>query len=66
MNKSIEQLKKQKRIFRNYMKHLSVAEKINHLTNLQWQYYELLEIREKNGGRPIPEKWQRWRNAQAI
>jgi hypothetical protein len=64
MNKSIEKLKKQKTTFRNYMKNLSVAEKINHLTNLQWHYYELLEIREKNGGRQIPEKWQKWRNAQ--
>jgi hypothetical protein len=66
MNKSIEQVKNQKKKFRDYMKNLSVAEKINHLTNLQWHYYELLEIRENNGGRPIPENWQKWRNAQIL
>ncbi len=64
MNKSIEQLKKQKQIFREYTRKLSVEEKMRQLTALQWHYYELLEIRENNGGRPMPEKWQKWRKAQ--
>ncbi len=64
MNKSIEKLKKQKKIFREYTQKLSVEEKIRQLTALQWHYYELLEIRESNGGSSMPEKWQKWRRAQ--
>jgi hypothetical protein len=42
------------------MRSLSPLEKIEKLVQLQEQYYQILKIREQNGGRPIPEKWRKW------
>ncbi len=47
-----------------YLRSLSPLEKIEKLVQLQEQYYQMLEIREQNGGRPIPEKWQKWHKAR--
>jgi hypothetical protein len=67
MNKeqeSIEDLKKRKKIFRQHLQNLSPTEKIEQLLMLQEHYYQLLSIREQNGGRPIPEKWRKWHRAR--
>ena len=67
MNKqqqSIEELKRRKRVFREHLRNLSPTEKIERLVELQHHYYELLSIREENGGRPIPEKWRKWHRAR--
>lgn len=63
--KLIEDLKRRKNIFRAHLRNLSPTEKIEKLVELQYHYYELLSIREQNGGRPIPEKWKKWRKARS-
>lgn len=62
--KSIEDLERRKKIFREHLRNLSPTEKIEQLVILQHHYYELLSIREKNGGRPIPERWRKWYKAR--
>ncbi|CAN5681170.1 hypothetical protein BH20ACI4_BH20ACI4_09020 [soil metagenome] len=62
--KIIENLKKRKKTSREYLRSLSPLEKIEKLVNLQEQYYQMLLIREQNGGRPIPEKWRKWHKAR--
>lgn len=62
--KAIEDLKRRKRNFRAFTRNMSPTEKICQLELLQKRYYELLKAREENGGRKIPEKWQKWRDAQ--
>lgn len=57
-------LKRRKKISREHLRSLSPAEKISRLVDLQEQYYQMLVAREKNGGRPIPEKWQKWNKAR--
>ena len=47
-----------------YLRSLLPIEKIAKLAQLQEQYYQILLIREQNGGRPIPEKWQKWHLAR--
>jgi hypothetical protein len=59
-NSQIADLTKRKSISRSYLRSLSPEEKIAHLMVLQEQYYEMLTVREANGGRPIPEKWRKW------
>ena len=60
----IEDLNRRKKVSRNYLRSLSPLEKIEKLVQLQEQYYQMLLIREQNGGRPIPEKWQKWHKAR--
>lgn len=60
----IEDLRRRKAVSREYLRSLPPIEKIAMLFNLQEQYYEMLVAREKNGGRPIPEKWRKWRKAR--
>lgn len=60
----IENLKNRKKTSREYLRSLSPLEKIEKLVNLQEQYYQMLLIREQNGGRPIPEKWRKWYKAR--
>lgn len=43
---------------------LSPTEKIRHLEILQRRYYAILEAREQNNGRPIPERWKKWHKAR--
>ncbi len=60
----VEDLKRRKKVSRSYLRSLSPLEKIEKLVQLQEQYYQILEIREQNGGGPIPEKWQKWNRAR--
>ncbi len=60
----IEDLKRRKKASREFLRNLSPTEKIAKLVDLQDQYYKILEIREQNGGRIIPEKWRKWRTAR--
>ncbi len=57
-------LAEQKKGYRTYARKLSLTERLRHLEELQEQSYEILRIRELNGGKPIPEDWQRWAKAQ--
>lgn len=54
----------QKRRYREYAKGLSLEERLGQLESLQEQSYEILRIREANGGKPIPAAWRRWAEAQ--
>jgi hypothetical protein len=60
----IEDLNRRKKVSREFLRSLSPLEKIEKLVQLQEQYYQMLEIREQNGGRQIPEKWQKWHRAR--
>lgn len=61
---AVEHLRESKRKLRDYTRNLSPTEKIRQLELLQQRYYGLLLARERNGGRPIPENWRRWKEAQ--
>jgi hypothetical protein len=56
----IKDLKRRKKASRDHLRSLSPDEKIARLFELQERYYQMLALRETNGGRPIPEKWQKW------
>jgi len=60
----INDLTERKQTSRKYLSSLSPAEKIARLVNLQEQYYQMLVVRAENGGRPIPERWRKWRKAR--
>lgn len=60
----ISDLRKRKKTSREFLRNLSPEEKISKLVELQERYYEILKIREQNGGRKIPEKWQKWHKAR--
>lgn len=61
---SIQDLKKRKSSLRRYLLNLSPTEKIKELELLQRRNYEILRELEKNGGRKVPDVWQKWREAQ--
>ena len=48
----------------DYIEGFDDTEKVEKLVQLQEQYYQMLIIREQNGGRPIPEKWKKWHKAR--
>lgn len=58
------ELTKRKNISRSYLRSLSPEAKIAQLINLQERYHEMLSVREANGGKPIPVKWQKWYTAR--
>ncbi len=60
----VTDLRRRKKTSREYLRSLSPAEKIARLVDLQERYYQMLVVREKNGGRPIPERWQKWHKAR--
>ena len=60
----VADLKRRKKTSRKHIRSLSPAEKIAKLVDLQEHYYQMLVVREKNGGRSIPEKWQKWHKAR--
>jgi hypothetical protein len=62
--KAVQQLAQRKKVSRDYLRSLTPLEKIAKLVDLQEQYYQMLLVREQNGGRPIPEKWKKWRIAR--
>jgi hypothetical protein len=49
---------------RNYIRSLPPEEKVRLLINLNEQYYSMLELRERSGGKPIPARWRKWREAR--
>jgi hypothetical protein len=57
-------LKQRKVVSRNYLRTLSIEEKIEKLAELQEQYYSMLQSREESGGKPIPAEWQKWFRAR--
>lgn len=61
---SVADLDRRKKNSRQYLRSLTPSEKIAKLVALQEQYYQMLAIRERNDGRPIPEKWRKWYNAR--
>lgn len=61
---SVLNLKRRKKISRDYLRSLSPIEKVEKLVALQNQYYEVLRIREQNGGKPIPANWRKWYKAR--
>lgn len=63
---AVEDLQRRKESFRAFTRNLSPTEKNRQIELLQRRHYELLKAREENGGREIPEKWRRWREAQKI
>ena len=63
---AIEDLNRRKSNFRRFTRNLSPTEKVRQLELLQRRHYELLKAREENGGRKIPEKWRKWRDAQNV
>jgi hypothetical protein len=60
----IEDLKRRKERAREFLRSLPPEEKIARLVQLQERYYKMLEAREQNGGRPIPERWRKWHKAR--
>ncbi len=62
--REIADLDKRKNISGSYLRSLSPEAKIAHLINLQERYYEMLSIREANGGKPVPAKWRKWNAAR--
>ena len=54
----------QKRRYRAYVKGLPLEERLRSLESLQEKTYEILRVREANGGKPIPSGWRRWAEAQ--
>ncbi len=60
----IADLKRRKKTSREFLRSLSPEEKIAKLVELQERYYEMLKLREQNGGREIPEKWRKWHTAR--
>jgi hypothetical protein len=60
----IEDLTKRKKRSREFLRSLSLSEKIAKLVELQEQYYAMLKAREENGGREIPERWRKWYKAR--
>ena len=63
-NGQIADLTQRKNTSRAYLRSLSPDAKIAQLVNLQERYYEVLSIRETNGGKPIPVKWKKWHVAR--
>jgi len=60
----VNDLKRRKKISREFLRSLSPSEKISKLVDLQERYYKMLQMREQKGGRKIPDKWRKWRKAR--
>lgn len=63
-SKSVELLIEQKRKYREHVRNMPLIERLRQLESLQEQTYDILRVRELNGGKPIPEDWRRWARAQ--
>lgn len=61
---SVADLVRRKKVSREYLRSLSPLEKVEQLFALQDQYFQMLVIREKNSGPPVPEKWKKWYKAR--
>lgn len=60
----LELFLEQKRKYRTHIRNLSLNERLRQLEALQEQSYEILCVREANGGMPVPIGWRRWAEAQ--
>lgn len=61
---SKELLIEQKKTYRAHVRTLPLSDRLRQLETLQEHSYEILCIREANGGKPVPEGWRRWARAQ--
>ena len=59
-------LAEQKRKYRIFVQNLPLRERLRQLEELQEQSYEILHVREANGGKPVPAAWKRWAAAQVA
>lgn len=57
-------LSEQKRKYRAYTRSLPLGERLRQLETLQEQCYEIMRVRESNGGQPVSKGWLRWAEAQ--
>ena len=64
ISNSKELLAEQKKKYRAYVRNMPLGDRLRQLEALQEQSYAILQIRESNGGRPIPAGWQHWAKAQ--
>ena len=55
----------QKQKYRTHARNMSLSDRLRQLEALQEQSYEILRIREANGGKPVPAEWRRWAEAQS-
>lgn len=65
LNPGLALFLEQKAKYREHRKGLSLSDRLRTLETLQDQSYEILRIREANGGTPIPSDWRRWAEAQS-
>ena len=63
-NPNLKLFLEQKRKFRNHARNLPLGDRLRQLEALQEQSYEILRIREANGGKPMPPEWQKWAEAR--
>ena len=61
---SLKSFLEQKQRYRIYAGNLPLEDRLRQLEALQQQSYEILRIREVNGGKPVPPDWRRWAEAQ--
>lgn len=57
-------LAEQKLRYRAYARNLPLLDRLRQLEELQEQSYEILRIREANGGKPVSAGWKRWAASQ--
>ena len=63
-NPSLTLFLEQKRKYRIKARNMPLGDRLRQLEALQEQSYEILRIREANGGKPIPRGWQKWAEAR--
>lgn len=61
---SLKLFLEQKRKYRVIARNAPLSDRLRQLEALQGQSYEIMRIRELNGGKPISHGWQRWAQAQ--
>lgn len=54
----------QKRKYRIHARNVPLVDRLRQLETLQEQSYEIMRIREENGGIPVSEGWRQWAKAQ--
>ncbi len=54
----------QKERYRIYSRNQSISERLRQLESLQEQSYEIMALREANGGVPVSNGWKIWAKAQ--
>ena len=63
-NPGLASFLEQKRTYRDFVKNMSLSDRLRQLEALLEQTYEILRVREANGGRPVPAGWRRWAKSQ--